>query len=132
MSPSDTASAAVLAAGILATPAADLQGHGPADALLSPAQQLQQEAGQATKGGTVTPHPYVGMWVTADGHVRQELLPNNRYDEARGNRRSAYQGRYEVRGNQIAYWDDTGFNADGVFFSDDELHHGGMVFHRAR
>jgi hypothetical protein len=28
-------------------------------------------------------HLYVGMWVTEDGHVRQELLPNGRYDEAR-------------------------------------------------
>ncbi len=79
----------------------------------------------------MTSHPYVGMWVTADGHVRQELL-RNRYDEARGSRRSAYQGRYEVRGNQIVYWDNTGFTADGVFVSHDELHHGGMVFRRVQ
>jgi len=75
-------------------------------------------------------HIYVGMWVTADGHVRQELLPNNRYDEARGSRASAYQGRYEVDGNTIFYWDDTGFTADGIFVTDDELHHGGMIFFR--
>jgi hypothetical protein len=43
-------------------------------------------------------HPYVGMWVTADGRIRHNLLPNGRYDEARGSRESAYQGRYEVRG----------------------------------
>ena len=43
--------------------------------------------------------PYVGMWVTADGHIRHGLLPNGRYDEARGTRESAYRGRYEVRGN---------------------------------
>ena len=30
-----------------------------------------------------TGHPYIGMWVTGDGHIRQELLPNGRYDEAR-------------------------------------------------
>jgi Agrobacterium tumefaciens protein Atu4866 len=48
-------------------------------------------------------HPYVGMWITADGHIRQELLPTCRYDEARGSRKSAYQGRYEVKGNQIVY-----------------------------
>ncbi|OKP66974.1 hypothetical protein BTE77_31100 [Ensifer adhaerens] len=76
-------------------------------------------------------HPYVGMWVTEDGRIRQELLPNGRYDEARGNRKSAYQGRYEVTGNQIDYWDDTGFTADGEFM-DDVLHHGGMVFYRER
>ena len=32
----------------------------------------------------------VGMWVTADGHIRQELRPDGRYDEARGSRQSAY------------------------------------------
>jgi Agrobacterium tumefaciens protein Atu4866 len=35
----------------------------------------------------------VGMWVTADGHIRQELLPDGRYVEARGERRCAYTGR---------------------------------------
>jgi hypothetical protein len=77
-------------------------------------------------------HPYLGMWVTADGQIRQELLPTNRYDEARGRRQSAYQGRYEVKGNEIFYWDDTGFTADGVFVTDDELHHGGMIFFREK
>lgn len=77
-------------------------------------------------------HSYVGMWVTDDGVIRQELRPDGRYDEARGARRSAYQGRYEVRGNHIDYWDDTGFTADGTFVSKNELHHGGMVFHRER
>ena len=77
-------------------------------------------------------HPYIGMWVTGNGYVRQELLPNGRYDEARGNRKSAYQGRYEVRGNHIDYWDDTGFTADGDFVSMDELHHGGMIFYREK
>lgn len=38
-------------------------------------------------------HPHIGMWVTADGHIRQALLANGRYDEARGTRQSAYQGR---------------------------------------
>lgn len=73
-------------------------------------------------------HPYVGLWVTADHHVRHRLLPNGRYDEARGHRESAYQGRYEVHGNRILYWDDTGVTADGVFI-DGVLHHGGMVLY---
>jgi len=77
-------------------------------------------------------HSYVGMWVTDDGVIRQELRPDGRYDEARGARRSAYQGRYEVRGNHIDYWDDSGFTADGTFVNENELHHGGMVFHRER
>lgn len=75
-------------------------------------------------------HPYVGMWATDDGRIRHELLPNGRYDEARGTRESAYQGRYEVNGNQIDYWDDTGFTADGVFVDENTLHHGGMIFRR--
>lgn len=74
-------------------------------------------------------HPYVGMWVTADGYVRHNLLPSGRYDEARGSRESAYQGRYQVTGNHIDYWDDTGFTADGEFI-DDVLHHGGMILYR--
>lgn len=77
-------------------------------------------------------HPYLGMWVTGDGHIRQELLPTGRYDEARGDRRGAYQGRYVVTGNHIDYWDDTGFTADGTFVDNDTLQHGGMIFHREK
>jgi hypothetical protein len=63
----------------------------------------------------------VGMWVTADGHIRQELRADGRYDEARGTRRSAYTGRYTVTGSHLDYVDDTGFTAtgdirDGVLF----------------
>ncbi|AWJ90310.1 hypothetical protein Sp245p_11175 [Azospirillum baldaniorum] len=76
-------------------------------------------------------HPYAGLWVTEDGRVRHELLPNNRYVEARGSREKAYQGRYQVTGDHIDYWDDTGFTADGDFI-DGVLHHGGMILHRRR
>ncbi|WP_174242065.1 Atu4866 domain-containing protein [Teichococcus oryzae] len=75
-------------------------------------------------------HPYAGLWVTDDGHVRHQLLPNGRYDEARGARESAYRGRYEVTGTHIEYWDDTGFTADGDFVDANTLHHGGMVLRR--
>jgi hypothetical protein len=78
---------------------------------------------------TQTSHPYVGMWVTANGEIRQELLADGRYDEARGKRQSAYTGRYAVRGSHINYVDDTGFTADGEF-DGDILHHGGYVFFR--
>jgi hypothetical protein len=74
-------------------------------------------------------HNYVGMWVTKDGHIRHELLPNGRYDEARGKKKSAYQGRYEVTGDHIDYWDDTGFTADGDF-KDGVLYHAGMILCR--
>jgi hypothetical protein len=84
----------------------------------------------AEQGAARQTHPYLGMWVIDDGLVRHELLPDGRYDEARGRRESAYRGRYEVTGNHIEYWDDTGFTADGDFVDADTLHHGGMVLRR--
>jgi 4-carboxymuconolactone decarboxylase len=79
----------------------------------------------------VAANPYVGMWVTIDGNIRHELLPNGRYVEARGTREKAYQGRYTVTGSRIDYVDDTGFTADGTF-EGDVLYHGGMVFYRRK
>ena len=73
-------------------------------------------------------HPYTGIWVTADGHIRHELLPNGRYDEARGSKKSAYQGSYFIEGIHIEYVDDTGFTADGDF-TDGVLYHAGMVLY---
>ncbi|CAO3429122.1 hypothetical protein [Azospirillum endophyticum] len=99
--------------------------------LIQPKVHAAMNTQQGSPTGAQLNHPYVGMWVTADGHVRHNLLPNGRYDEARGDRESAYQGRYEVRGNHIDYWDDTGFTADGEFVGD-VLHHGGMILHRGK
>ncbi len=73
---------------------------------------------------------YIGMWVTENGYIRHELLPGNRYDEARGSRKSAYQGKYKVTGNHIDYVDDTGFSADGEFVDERTLHHGGYIFYK--
>ena len=84
------------------------------------------ETGQT---GLTADHPYAGMWMTEDGYIRHELLPNGRYVEARGTRERAYTGRYEVRGQHIDYWDDTGFTADGEFI-DGVLYHAGMVLYR--
>jgi hypothetical protein len=75
-------------------------------------------------------HPYVGLWVTEDGRIRHELLPNGRYLEARGNRERAYEGRYEVTGTHIEYCDDTGFSANGEFVEPDALHHASMILYR--
>lgn len=110
-----TAVAPILLAGMVAVPI--LKGH------------AQMNAETPSTSTSATQHPYAGLWVTADRRVRHRLLPNGRYDEARGTRESAYRGRYEVRGTEIFYWDDTGFTADGVFI-DGVLHHGGMVLHR--
>ena len=74
-------------------------------------------------------HPCVGLWVTDDGYIRHELLANGRYVEARGTRKRAYEGRYEISGDHIDYWDDTGFTADGDF-RDDVLYHAGMTMRR--
>lgn len=91
--------------------------------------EMNTEQNTATQGSES--RPYVGMWVTADGYIRHNLLPNGRYDEARGKRESAYQGRYEIRGDHIDYWDDTGFTADGIFI-DGVLHHAGMILYREK
>jgi Agrobacterium tumefaciens protein Atu4866 len=99
--------------------------------ILSPKGHTEMSPQQAAPASQRQTHPYVGMWVTTDGHIRHNLLPNGRYDEARGNRESAYQGRYEVRGGDIFYWDDTGFTADGKFV-DGVLYHGGMILCRKK
>ncbi len=71
----------------------------------------------------------VGMWVTADGHIRQEPQADGRYDEARGTHRSAFTGRYTVTGSHIDYVDDTGFTATGDI-RDGVLFHEHLVLHR--
>jgi len=81
------------------------------------------------KGTMKDNNKYVGVWVTADGYIRHELLPGGRYDEARGNRKSAYQGSYRLTGDHIDYKDDTGFTADGDF-REGVLYHAGMVLYR--
>ncbi|MFE3738295.1 Atu4866 domain-containing protein [Streptomyces sp. NPDC059134] len=74
-------------------------------------------------------HPFLGMWVDDNDFIRQELLPDGRYDEARGDRPSAYQGRYWITGDRIDYLDDLGFWAFGEF-QDGVLHHAGYRFTR--
>jgi hypothetical protein len=100
----------------------------------APSSNLTKEKSMVTATeaeSDVPTHPYVGMWVTRDGYIRHDLLPHDRYDEARGKTKSAYQGRYLVTGNHIDYWDDTGFTADGEF-REGILYHAGMVLHRER
>lgn len=48
---------------------------------------LEVRPGQPTPAGAtktqettiVKKHPYVGMWITADGYIRHELLPDGRW-----------------------------------------------------
>mgnify|MGYP003581125346 CR=1 FL=1 len=104
-----------------------------AGAAMLPVQKglAQMNTEQSTIARPSESHPYVGMWVTADGFIRHNLLPNGRYDEARGSRESAYKGRYAIRGNHIEYWDDTGFTADGTFI-EGVLHHAGLILYREK
>ena len=98
---------------------------------ISPSHTMEEAQNSRTEVATETTgqQSYVGMWVTKDGYIRHELLPNGRYDEARGQKQSAYQGSYTLTGNHIDYVDDTGFTADGEF-RDGVLFHGGMVLYR--
>jgi len=98
---------------------------------IMPSQTMEEAQKPRTEVATQTPvqQSYVGMWVTKDGYIRHELLPNGRYDEARGQKQSAYQGSYTLTGDHIDYVDDTGFTADGEF-RDGVLYHGGMVLYR--
>lgn len=102
---------------------------------MTPQKLLERVAAAVAVAALPRPKPeeeesFVGLWVTADGRIRHELLPDGRYVEARGRRERAYCGRYVVTGRHIDYRDDTGFTADGDFVSEDVLHHAGMVLHR--
>ncbi|MCG5486947.1 MAG: Atu4866 domain-containing protein [Sinorhizobium meliloti] len=70
---------------------------------------------------------YVGTWVAADGHVRYELLPGGRYNEAAESAKAPIEGAMKSR-QLRRLWDDTGFTADGEFI-DGVLYHGGMILY---
>ncbi|MFJ1578419.1 Atu4866 domain-containing protein [Streptomyces sp. NPDC088182] len=70
--------------------------------------------------------PRVGVWIDKNDFLHQELTADGRYDETRGGRPHAYQGRYWIEGDRIDYLDDLGFWAYGEFRGD-ELHHAGYV-----
>ncbi|WP_328884065.1 Atu4866 domain-containing protein [Streptomyces sp. NBC_00299] len=74
----------------------------------------------------LTGSPRVGVWIDRNDFLHQELTADGRYDETRGERPHAYQGRYWIDGDRIDYLDDLGFWAYGEF-RDDELHHAGYV-----
>ncbi|MGW7343613.1 Atu4866 domain-containing protein [Streptomyces sp. NPDC054854] len=78
---------------------------------------------------TSAAHPFLGTWADENDFVRQELRPDGRYDEARGDRPGAYRGRYWITGHRIDYLDDLGFWAYGEF-RDGTLHHAGYRFTR--
>ncbi|MFE9663136.1 Atu4866 domain-containing protein [Streptomyces sp. NPDC005955] len=90
-----------------------------------PGRATAPEAGVPATGD-LTGGPRIGTWTDRNGFLHQELTADGRYDETRGGRPHAYQGRYWIDGDRIDYRDDLGFWAYGEF-RDDELHHAGYV-----
>ncbi|MDW6064269.1 Atu4866 domain-containing protein [Streptomyces sp. FXJ1.4098] len=93
---------------------ADAQGRATAPAAGIPASQ------------DLAGHPRTGVWIDREDFLYQQLTPDGRYDETRGGRPHAYQGRFWIDGDRIDYLDDLGFWAFGEFRGD-ELHHAGYV-----
>ncbi|WP_226967137.1 Atu4866 domain-containing protein [Streptomyces phaeolivaceus] len=82
----------------------------------------------------LTGSPRVGVWIDRNDFLHQELTADGRYDETRGERSHAYQGRYWIAGDRVDYLDDLddlGFWAYGEF-QGDELHHAGYVMKLGR
>ncbi|WP_016697986.1 Atu4866 domain-containing protein [Actinoalloteichus spitiensis] len=71
----------------------------------------------------------VGAWIDTEGFLYRELTAEGRYDETRGGRAHAFEGRYWVRGDRIGYLEDLGFWAFGEF-DGDTLHHAGCTLRR--
>lgn len=74
---------------------------------------------------------YLGVWVDETDFLHQELTADGRYDETRGGRPHAYQGRFWIEGDRIEYLDDLGFWAFGDFRGG-VLSHAGYVLRRRR
>ncbi|MER7640395.1 Atu4866 domain-containing protein [Streptomyces sp. NPDC126522] len=74
----------------------------------------------------LTGSPRVGVWIDEHDFLQQELTAGGRYDETRGGRPHAYEGRYWIDGDRVDYLDDLGFWAYGEFRGD-ELHHAGYA-----
>ncbi|WP_454042213.1 Atu4866 domain-containing protein [Cellulosimicrobium sp. Marseille-Q8652] len=72
---------------------------------------------------------YVGSWVDERADVVQVLTADGRYDETRGGRPHAYQGRFWTVGDHVVYRDDLGFWAYGRLH-EGTLHHAHFAFRR--
>ncbi|MFE5372965.1 Atu4866 domain-containing protein [Streptomyces mirabilis] len=67
---------------------------------------------------TLTGSPRVSVWIDRHDFPHQEPTADGRYDETRGGRPHAYQGRYWIDGDRIDYLDHLGFWAYGEFQGD--------------
>ena len=86
-------------------------------------------AGSSTDPQDLGTSPYLGVWIDESDFLHQELTADGRYDETRGGRPHAYQGRFWIDGTRIDYLDDLGFWAFGEFVGD-RLHHVTYRMHR--
>ncbi|MGG6270175.1 Atu4866 domain-containing protein [Leptolyngbya sp. AN03gr2] len=64
----------------------------------TPSNRQTMNPNQANTQASQPNNPYVGMWVTKDGYIRHEFLPNNRYDEARGVERAHIRDAMKSQG----------------------------------
>lgn len=76
-----------------------------------------------------TNNPYIGVWTTRNGFIRQEILPTGRYDEARAASPNVQTGRYSIDDDHIEYITDNGFRASGDF-QGNVLYYAGHIFYR--
>ncbi|MFI6280201.1 Atu4866 domain-containing protein [Streptomyces sp. NPDC050988] len=91
----------------------------------APDRPTAPEAG-IPAAGDMTGSPRTGVWIDKNDFLHQELTTDGRYDETRGGRPHAYEGRYWIDGDRIDYLDDLGFWAFGEF-QGEELHHAGYA-----
>jgi hypothetical protein len=86
-------------------------------------------SGEHGRKASVTARDHLGLWVTADGQVRQELLPDGRFVETGWDGQRMAAGFYQLEANHIEYRDDRGLVAAGDF-RDGMLYQSGMVLYR--
>lgn len=56
-----------------------------------------------------------GSWLSPDGYIRLDLLPDGRYEESWGKRNNAYAGRYAVLNASLLHFsDESGFDVHGT------------------
>jgi hypothetical protein len=57
----------------------------------------------------------IGSWLSPDGYIRLDLLPDGRYEETWGKRDNAYAGRYAVLNASLLHFsDESGFDVHGT------------------
>jgi Agrobacterium tumefaciens protein Atu4866 len=72
----------------------------------------------------------VGMWITGDGQVQRDVRADGRFVERNAvSDKPTREGRYEIVGDKVAYYDDAGVRSDGVY-KDGILYHAGLIFYR--